>query len=81
MVAYFEEALPPKFTKTDIISFIENNILNMVNSITADGHLESNRFYDNNAAYLDADPYLWKRIADSSSLFPFYTEAGDGDPM
>lgn len=68
-----------EFTKADIISFIQNNDIRMVNFMypAADGRLKTLNFAINNAAYLDAILTCGERV-DGSSLFPFI-EAGSSD--
>lgn len=68
-----------EFTKADIISYIEENGIRMVNFMypAADGRLKTLNFVINNAAYLDAILTCGERV-DGSSLFPFI-EAGSSD--
>ena len=68
-----------EFTKADIVRFIEENEIRMVNFMypAGDGRLKTLNFVINNAAYLDAILTCGERV-DGSSLFPFI-EAGSSD--
>ena len=68
-----------EFTKADIISYIQQNEIRMVNFMypAADGRLKTLNFVINNASYLDAILTCGERV-DGSSLFPFI-EAGSSD--
>ena len=68
-----------EFTKADIISFIKENDIRMVNFMypAGDGRLKTLNFVINNAAYLDAILTCGERV-DGSSLFSFI-EAGSSD--
>lgn len=68
-----------EFTKADIIKFITENQIQMVNFMypAADGRLKTLNFVINNLAYLDAILTCGERV-DGSSLFPFI-EAGSSD--
>ncbi len=68
-----------EFTKADIINYIQQNEIRMVNFMypAADGHLKTLNFVINNASYLDAILTCGERV-DGSSLFPFI-EAGSSD--
>ena len=68
-----------EFTKADIINYIQQNEIRMVNFMypTADGRLKTLNFVINNASYLDAILTCGERV-DGSSLFPFI-EAGSSD--
>lgn len=61
-----------EFTKADIISYIKENDIRMVNFMypAADGRLKTLNFVINDAAYLDAILTCGERV-DGSSLFPF----------
>ena len=65
-----------EFTKADIVSYIKENGITMVNFMypAADGRLKTLNFVINDAAYLDAILTCGERV-DGSSLFPFI-EAG-----
>ena len=68
-----------EFTKDDIVSYIKENGITMVNFMypAADGRLKTLNFVINDAAYLDAILTCGERV-DGSSLFPFI-EAGSSD--
>ncbi len=68
-----------EFTKADIIRYITENDIRMVNFMypAGDGRLKTLNFVINNAAYLDAILTCGERV-DGSSLFPFI-EAGSSD--
>ena len=68
-----------EFTKADIINYIQQNEIRMVNFMypAADGRLKTLNFVINNASYLDAILTCGERV-DGSSLFPFI-EAGSRD--
>ena len=68
-----------EFTKADIVSYIKENDIRMVNFMypAADGRLKTLNFVINDAAYLDAILTCGERV-DGSSLFPFI-EAGSSD--
>ncbi len=78
VVAYLGK--PAKeFTKADIVHYIRENGVRMVNFMypAGDGRLKTLNFVINNAAYLDAILTCGERV-DGSSLFPFI-EAGSSD--
>ena len=68
-----------EFTKSDIIHYIRENGVSMVNFMypAGDGRLKTLNFVINNEAYLDAILTCGERV-DGSSLFPFI-EAGSSD--
>ena len=68
-----------EFTKADIINYIEQNGIQMVNFMypAGDGRLKTLNFVINNLEYLDAILTCGERV-DGSSLFPFI-EAGSSD--
>ena len=68
-----------EFTKLDIVKYIMDNGVRMVNFMypAGDGRLKTLNFVINNAAYLDAILPCGERV-DGSSLFPFI-EAGSSD--
>ena len=67
------------FTREDIIKFITENGIEMVNFMypAADGRLKTHNFVINNLAYLETILTLGERV-DGSSLFPFIS-AGSSD--
>ena len=68
-----------EFTKADIINYIAENGIRMVNFMypAGDGRLKTLNFVINDIAYLDAILTCGERV-DGSSLFPFI-EAGSSD--
>ena len=78
VVAYLGKAAS-EFTKADIVRYITENEIRMVNFMypAGDGRLKTLNFVINNAAYLDAILTCGERV-DGSSLFPFI-EAGSSD--
>ena len=78
LVAYLKKPAS-EFTKADIISFIKENNIRMINFMypAGDGRLKTLNFVINNAAYLDAILTCGERV-DGSSLFSFI-EAGSSD--
>lgn len=78
LVAYFQKP-PAEFTKADIISYIRDNEVKLVNFMypAADGRLKTLNFVINNEAYLETILTCGERV-DGSSLFPFI-EAGSSD--
>ena len=68
-----------EFTKEDVVHYITENGIRMVNFMypAGDGRLKTLNFVINNAAYLDAILTCGERV-DGSSLFPFI-EAGSSD--
>lgn len=78
VVAYFKKA-PAEITKADIIRFITDNGIEMVNFMypAADGRLKTLNFVVNDLAYLETILTLGERV-DGSSLFPFIS-AGSSD--
>ncbi|WP_321437917.1 glutamine synthetase family protein [uncultured Bacteroides sp.] len=75
----FLQKLPAEFTKADIISFIKENEIHMINFMypADDGRLKTLNFVINDAAYLNAILTCGERV-DGSSLFSFI-EAGSSD--
>lgn len=78
LVKYFKKPTT-QFTKPDIISYISNHDIRMVNFMypAEDGRLKTLNFVINNLAYLDAILTCGERV-DGSSLFSFI-EAGSSD--
>lgn len=78
VVAWLKKT-PVEFTKNDIISFIVENGIEMVNFMypAADGRLKTLNFIINDLAYLETVLTLGERV-DGSSLFPFIG-AGNSD--
>ena len=78
VVAYLGK-MSSEFTKADIIRYIKENGVRMVNFMypAGDGRLKTLNFVINDIAYLDAILTCGERV-DGSSLFPFI-EAGSSD--
>ena len=78
VVAYLNKP-SSEFTKADIIKYISENGIKMVNFMypAGDGRLKTLNFVINNEAYLEAILTCGERV-DGSSLFPFI-EAGSSD--
>lgn len=78
LVAFLQKPTS-EFTKADIISFIQQNDIRMVNFMypAGDGRLKTLNFVINNQAYLEAILTCGERV-DGSSLFSFI-EAGSSD--
>lgn len=78
-VVSFLEKPCSEFTKADIVRFIKENGIRMVNFMypAGDGRLKTLNFVINNAEYLDTILTCGERV-DGSSLFPFI-EAGSSD--
>ena len=78
IVAYLKKP-SREFTKADIVDYIIQNQIRMVNFMypAGDGRLKTLNFVINNAAYLDEILTCGERV-DGSSLFPFI-EAGSSD--
>lgn len=71
--------VPQEFTRQDIIDFIIENDIQMVNFMypAADGRLKTLNFVINDLEYLETILTLGERV-DGSSLFPFI-EASSSD--
>ena len=71
IVAYLQKPCK-EFTKADIVRYIKENEIRMVNFMypAGDGRLKTLNFVINNEAYLDAILTCGERV-DGSSLFPF----------
>ena len=78
-VVTFLKKMPEEFTKADIISYIKENGIEMVNFMypAGDGRLKTLNFVINDADYLDAILTCGERV-DGSSLFSFI-EASSSD--
>ena len=78
LVAFLQKPAS-EFTKADIITYIQEKDIRMVNFMypAADGRLKTLNFVINNMAYLDAILTCGERV-DGSSLFPFI-EADSSD--
>lgn len=78
LVTYLEKPTS-EFLKADILRYIEENEIRMVNFMypAADGRLKTLNFVINDLSYIDAILTCGERV-DGSSLFPFI-EAGSSD--
>ena len=78
-VVAFLQKFPDDFTKDDIVRFIADNGIRMVNFMYpgGDGKLKTLNFVINDASYLDTILTCGERV-DGSSLFSF-VEAGSSD--
>ena len=68
------------FTKADILAFIEEKGIRMVNFMypAEDGRMKTLNFMINNRSYLETILTVGERV-DGSSLFPSFIEAGNSD--
>lgn len=78
-VVRFLEKAPADFTREDLVRYIMENDIQMVNFMypAADGRLKTLNFVINNLEYLETILTLGERV-DGSSLFPFIS-AGSSD--
>ena len=74
------QKLPNQFTLQDIISFVENQSIEMINFMypAEDGRLKTLNFVVNDLAYLETILSQGGRV-DGSSLFPSFVEPGNSD--
>ena len=79
VVAYLKKPAS-QFTKEDIIRFITENEISMVNFMypAEDGRVKTLNFVINNMEYLETILSCGERV-DGSSLYPSYVEAGNSD--
>ncbi len=79
LVAYLHKK-PEDFRKTDIIDFITNNGIRMVNFMypAEDGRVKTLNFIINSLEYLETILSQGERV-DGSSLFPSFVEPGSSD--
>lgn len=79
VVAYLKKPAA-QFTKEDIIRYITEQEITMVNFMypAEDGRVKTLNFVVNNLAYLETILSCGERV-DGSSLFPSYVEAGNSD--
>ena len=78
-VVCFLQKAPADFTREDLVRYIMENDIQMVNFMypAADGRLKTLNFVINNLEYLETILTLGERV-DGSSLFPFIS-AGSSD--
>ncbi|MDR2971357.1 MAG: glutamine synthetase, partial [Bacteroidales bacterium] len=76
----FLKKLPQEFTKADIIKYIEEKEIQMVNFryVAQDGRLKTLNFVVNNREYLDQILSAGERL-DGSNIFPAFIHAGSSD--
>jgi glutamine synthetase len=72
--------MPKEFTKADIVKFIEEKGIQMVNFryVAQDGRLKTLNFVVNNREYLEQILSSGERL-DGSNIFPSYIHAGSSD--
>ena len=78
-VVQFLQKAPQEITKADLIRFVKENGIRMVNFMypADDNRLKTLNFVINSESYLDSILTFGERV-DGSSLFPFI-EAGNSD--
>ena len=71
---------PKEFTLDDMITFVEENEIKMINFMypAQDGRVKTLNFVINSRAYLETILTEGERV-DGSSLFPAFVEAGSSD--
>ena len=76
----FLKKLPREFTKADIIKFIEENEIKMINFryVASDGRLKALNFTITNKSYLEQILSSGERV-DGSNIFPDFIHAGASD--
>jgi len=76
----FLKKMPKEFTKADIMKFIEEKGIQMVNFryVAQDGRLKTLNFVVNNREYLEQVLSSGERL-DGSNIFPSYIHAGSSD--
>ncbi len=79
-IVHFLRKLPQEFTKSDLIKFIEENEIKMVNFKYAaqDGRLKTLNFMVSNKAHLEQVLSAGERV-DGSNIFPGFIHAGSSD--
>lgn len=79
VVAYLQK-MPQDFTKADMLRFISENDIKMVDFMypAEDGRVKTLNFTVNNLAYIDTVLTEGERV-DGSSLYPSFIEAGNSD--
>ncbi len=79
LVNYFKKS-PGEFTKSDIIKYVEENDIKMVNFhyVAGDGRLKTLAFILNNREYLEQILSNGERV-DGSNIFPDFIHAGSSD--
>jgi len=76
----FLKKLPQEFTKTDIIKYIEEKNIQMINFryVAQDGRLKTLNFVVTNRDYLEQVLSAGERV-DGSNIFPSFIHAGSSD--
>jgi glutamine synthetase len=76
----FLKKMPKEFTKSDIVKYIEEKGIQMVNFryVAQDGRLKTLNFVVNNREYLEQVLSSGERV-DGSNIFPSYIQAGSSD--
>ena len=76
----FLKKMPREFTKADIIKFIEENEIKMINFryVASDGRLKALNFTITNKSYLEQILSSGERV-DGSNIFPDFIHAGASD--
>ncbi len=79
LVAFLKK-MPKEFTKADIIKFIEENDIKMINFryVAGDGRLKTLNFTITNRSYLEQILSSGERV-DGSNIFPDFIHAGASD--
>lgn len=79
-VVNFLKKSPKEFTKADMIRFVEENEIKMVNFryVAGDGRIKTLNFVINNREYLDQILSCGERV-DGSNIFPAFIHAGSSD--
>ncbi len=79
VVNYLKKS-PKEFTKADMIKFVEEKEIKMVNFryVAGDGRLKSLNFVINNREYLEQILSCGERV-DGSNIFPAFMQAGSSD--
>ena len=79
-VVQFLKKMPQEFTKADIIKYIEEKGIQMVNFryVAQDGRLKTLNFVVNNREYLEQILSAGERV-DGSNIFPAFIHAGSSD--
>ncbi|HNW67422.1 MAG TPA: glutamine synthetase, partial [Bacteroidales bacterium] len=79
VVNYLKKS-PKEFTKADMIKFVEEKEIKMINFryVAGDGRLKSLNFIINNREYLEQILSCGERV-DGSNIFPAFMHAGSSD--
>ncbi|MBQ7550132.1 MAG: glutamine synthetase [Bacteroidales bacterium] len=79
-VVNFLKKSPKEFTKADMIRFVEENEIKMINFryVAGDGRIKTLNFVINNREYLEQILSCGERV-DGSNIFPAFIHAGSSD--